>query len=134
MKKGDIRIISIIVVFILFIIYFKCTSLKIDLEVSEVYRIEYSFDNYRNGINDRIYGEIADKEEISKIVNYFNSISLLSTPEKPKDATQGLSFKDKEGNVIESYVFGSSVLWNGNNTYMFGDYYQNRIKEILSIN
>lgn len=31
--------------------------------------------------------------------------TLLSTPEKPKDATQGLSFKDKEGNLIKGYAF-----------------------------
>lgn len=129
MIKRKIKIIVIILVIILVVVYFKCTNLKFDLDVKDVYSIEYSFDNYNNRIN----GEITDKDEISKIVNYFNSISLLRTPEKPKDATQCISFKNKEGNEIEGYAFGGSVLWDWNKTYMFGDYYQNRIKKLLSI-
>lgn len=133
MIKRNIKIIVIILVIILVVVYFKCTSLKFDLDVTDVYSIEYTFDNYNNGKNDRISGEITDKDEISKIVNYFNSISLLRTPEKPKDATQWISFKNKEGNKIEGYAFGGSVLWDWDKTYMFGDYYQNRIKKLLSI-
>lgn len=133
MKKRNVKIITIILVIIFVAVYFKCTRLKADLDVTKVYSIEYSFDNYDNGNFDCIDGEITDKDEISKIVKYFNSITLLSTPKKPKDATQGLSFKDKEGNVIKGYAFGASVLWDGNKTYMFGDYYQNKIKKLLSI-
>jgi hypothetical protein len=133
MKKRNMKIITIILVIIFVVVYFKCTSLKLDLDVADVYRIEYSFDNYNNGNFDCIEGEITDKDEISKIINYFNSITLLSTLKKPKDATQGLSFIDKEGNVIEGFAFGASVLWDENKTYMFGDYYQNRIRKILSI-
>ena len=120
-------------VIIFVVVYFKCTSLKFDLDVTDIYSIEYTFVNYNNGNFDHINGEITDQDEISKIVNYFNSITLLRTLEKPKDATQRLSFQDKEGNVIEGYAFGASVLWNGNRTFMFGDYYQNRIKKLLSI-
>jgi hypothetical protein len=133
MKKRNVKIITIILVIILIIVYFKCTSLKFDLDKTEVYSMEYSFVNYNNGDADYIDGEITDQKVLSKMVEYFNSISLLKSFDKPKDAVQGLSFKDKEGNMIEGYVFGGSVLWDGNKTYMFGDYYQNRIKELLSI-
>lgn len=133
MKKRYIRIITIMLVLILFIVYFNCTRLKFDLDVTKVYSIEYSFDNYNNGNDDCNNGEITDKAEISKVVNYIDSVSLLRTPLRPKDATQMLSFKDKEGNEIEGYVFGSSVLWDGNKTYIFGGYYQNEIKRLLSI-
>jgi cell division protein FtsL len=133
MKKRYIKITGVILVLIFIVVYVKYTSLKFDIDITDVYSIEYSFENYNNGNFDYINGEITDKEEISKIINYFNSISLLRTPEKPKDATQWLSFKDKEGNEIEGYAFGASVLWDWNKTYMFGDYYQNRIKKLLSI-
>lgn len=133
MKKRNIKIIAIISFIILGIAYYKFTSLKFDLDVKDVYSIEYSFDNYNNGNYSRINGEITDKDEITNIVKYFNSISLVRTPEKPKDATQWISFKNNEGNEIEGYAFGASVLWNWNKTYMFGDYYQNKIKKLLSI-
>lgn len=131
MKKRNIKIIAILLVSILVIVYFKCTSLNFDIDVTEVYSIEYSFDNYDNGDINYIDGEITDKEVISNLVEYINSISLLRSFEKPKDATQGLSFKDKKGNILKGYAFGSSVLWEGNKTYIFGDYYQNRIKKLL---
>lgn len=133
MKKRNVKVIAIISVIILAVVYFRFTSLKFDLDVKDVYSIEYSFDNCNNGNYDRINGEVTDKDQISKIVKYFNSISLVRTPEKPKDATQCISFKNNEGNVIEGYAFGASVLWDWNKTYVFGDYYQDKIKKLLSI-
>jgi hypothetical protein len=132
MKKKYTKNLFILLVIILVIVYFKYTSLTFNLDVTKVYSINYGIEYFDHGYS-YLEGEVTNKEEISKMVEYFNSIVLISTFEKPKNATQVITFHDKEGNVLENYAFGGTVLWDGNRTYIFGDFYQNRIKELLSI-
>jgi hypothetical protein len=78
------------------------------LDITGVYSIEYSFTGYHG--NDDIVGETMDKEEISKIIMYFNSLSRPEVFIKNKGATVWIGFKDKNGNLIAGYAYGTTIL------------------------
>jgi hypothetical protein len=104
-------------------------ELQFNLDSTNIQSLEYRlpYDGEMKEI------EITNKEDLSKVIEYLNSLSLPATSERPKDAINKFSFKDDNGNVIKEFSFGDSgVLWVINETYILGSSNINTLKNLLS--
>jgi hypothetical protein len=130
MRKKIVIFISVCLLFVVFI-YFNVTSLRFSLDTATVYSIEYCFEGYPGMID----GETTDKEEISEVIRYLNSLSLPRSIVHTKGAVQHLIFKDKDGNKIKGYSFGCGIIVTSSDfhDYMFGDSQTNKLKTLLHI-
>ena len=126
-KKIIVLIIFIILVVTSYLVFIKSDELKLNLDTTNIHSIEYTID----GVETK-HMKITNKEDISKVTEYLNSLSLTKTSLRPKDATNSLSFKDENNKVIKSFNFGDSgVLWVGTKTYTLGSSNMNTLKNLL---
>lgn len=129
MKK---RYIIVIIIACILLVYYKSTSFKFNLNNNEISSIEYTFDDYNNGIG-YIEGEILDIDTIKNTIKYLNKLSLPKTLIHTKGATQYICFKDKNGNVIKGYNFGCGNLWYKGNAYSLNETTIDKIKKLLHV-
>ena len=127
-KKIIALAISTMLVVTIYFIFIKSNELKLNLDTTNIHSIEYDeFD----GVEMK-HKKITNKEDISKVTEYLNSLSLPKTSLRPKDAINSLSFKDENNKVFKSFKFGDSgVLWIGSKTYTLGSSNMNTLKNLL---
>ena len=126
-RKFLILLVTVFIVGSLFVV-FGFNKLQFNLDSTNIHSLEYRlFDG-----DEMKEKEITNKEDLSKVIEYFNSLSLPTTLDRPKDGTNKFSFKDDNGNVIKEFGFGDSgVLWVGPNTYTLGSSNINTLKNLL---
>lgn len=106
----------------------KFTKLKVNLDAANIHSLEYSV---LDG-GERKSGETTNKEDISKVIEYLNSLSLPKTSLRPTDGENSFYFKDDNGSAIETFLFGESgVLWVGSKTYKLGSSNVDNLKDLL---
>lgn len=128
-KKTLILSITAILIVIISFSFMKFGKLKLNLDTTNIHSFEY---NLLDG-GEMKHKEITNKENISKVIEYLNSLSLPKTSLRPKDASNSFYFKDDNGNVIKSFAFGESgVLWADSKTYKLGNSNINNLKNLLT--
>ncbi|MBK1809820.1 hypothetical protein JHL18_04095 [Clostridium sp. YIM B02505] len=119
--------ISLIVLICITLIGYLITF-RFNIDSDKVTKIEV----FLTGDSELDHKVITDKSDIKKVVDYFNSLVLIKSISRPKDAVDGLVFTDETNNTVKSISWGQSgILWNDKKTYLFGRRRINNITKLL---
>lgn len=82
--------------------------------------------------NVEVNRKIIKKDDINKVIDYLNSLVLIKSNKRPKDASIFINFNDNNNNTIYSITIGPSshILWLGNNRY---DFDESKIKHLIDM-
>ncbi|WP_183276071.1 hypothetical protein [Clostridium fungisolvens] len=119
--------ISLIILICIALIGYLITF-RFNIDSDKVIKIQISITG-EAGLEDKV---ITDKDDIKKVADYFNSLILIKSFSRPKDAVDGIAFIDKDDNVVKVISWGQSgILWSDKETYLFGRRRINNLTKLL---